>query len=388
MKAIYFDANATTKMLPGILGAYVSAAEAGPANPSSAHSLGAVGRDVLYECRSEIARALQAHDLSKDGSYVDPDDVFLTSGGTEGNNIVISGFAARRGNIVGCSSVEHASVLEAVRAHGGFEIGVDAAGMIDVPSLKATLDRLSGEKVLFCLQAANSETGVIQNVDLVARICQARGVHLLVDAAQAFGRTNIPVDLVQALTFSGHKLHGPQGTGALLLTEDLREEIAPTVFGGGQEHGVRPGTQNVPGIAGLAAAVRARFADLSLYRAHVGELRSAFEKAVVAAIPSAKVVCGDVERLPNTSNIMFPGADAMAMLARLDGEGIICSNGSACSSMKPSASHVLLAMGIPEKEAFSCLRFSFSMLNTMDEVERAVPVVASVYETVKAFNDR
>jgi cysteine desulfurase len=386
---IYFDANATTGVSPDVLDAYLSAISLGPLNPSSAHSGGDVARELLRDAREAIVNAIGAAEKLDEASYADPDSVFFTSGGTEGNNIVINGFATKPGAVVGCSSVEHPSVLEAVRAKGGFEVGVDAEGRIDFASLEMNIKKIvSSNNILFCLQAANSETGVLQDLDAVARLCRSLGVRILVDGAQAFGRCPIPFSLIDAFTFSGHKLHAPQGTGALILSEDFADSLPETIFGGGQERGLRSGTQNVAGIAALAAAVKLRFNDFSTYVEHVAALRREFETNVLQSIPHAKVIGSTVERLPNTSNIMFPGADAMTMLAQLDGEGVICSNGSACSSMKPSPSHVLTAMGMSEKEAFSCLRFSFSATNTMDEVVEAAGRIESVYRTVKALNDR
>jgi cysteine desulfurase len=165
----------------------------------------------------------------------------------------------------------------------------------------------------------------------------------------------------------------------------MAEKLPRTVLGGGQERGFRSGTQNAPAIAGLAQAVGLRFNNFEACVLQLRETRDVFERAILESIPDVSIVCGLSPRLPNTSNVRFPNIDAQALLARLDVEDIICSNGSACSSMKPSASPVLMALGMTEKEAFNCLRFSFSVLNTQDEVREAVFKIARCVTEMKAY---
>lgn len=373
-------------MLPDVRKAWEDCLDMGPLNASSAHSGGVRGRMVLERARDVLCSALGADD---------PENVVFVSGGTEANNIVVNGFAKRGSRIV-YSSVEHASVVEPAEAACEKQRWpVDGRGILEVARLEAALGRWFESEisdrdrrlgVLVCVQAANSETGVIQPLDQIAAVCrEAPGdVYLHVDASQAFGRIRLDVDGVDSLSFSGHKLHAPQGTGFLWMSDRMAEVLPRTVRGGGQERGFRSGTQNVPGVAGLAAAIDLRFDFFEEHVSYLRRLRDGFEKSLLAAVPGASIVCADAPRLPNTTNAMFPGADAMEVLATLDAEGLICSNGSACSSMKPSASAVLRAIGLSEPEAFNCLRFSFSILNNEEEIAAAVPLIAAAVSRARA----
>jgi cysteine desulfurase len=169
------------------------------------------------------------------------------------------------------------------------------------------------------------------------------------------------------------------------MSDRLSDVLPRTILGGGQERGFRSGTQNVPGIVGLGVAVAERLQDFHSAVSKLAGLRGRFEDRLLKEIPDTKVICSDSPRLPNTSNVMFRGADADTLLAQLDAEGVICSNGSACSSMKPSASPVLRAVGLSEREAFQCLRFSFSVLNTIEEVDRAIPLIVEAVGRVRAY---
>ncbi|NSY68399.1 cysteine desulfurase [Agrobacterium tumefaciens] len=376
----YFDANATTEQLPAVRQAVEEATSLGPLNASSAHSRGKVARGILSKARDAICDALGADD---------PDNVIFVSSGTEANNIVINGMAKFDDIRMICSSIEHASVLEPSMNMEHAVVRVDANGVTDLVELERLLaDAVKGDRsALVCIQAANSETGVIQPLDQIVKICSSAGgeVYLHVDAAQAFGRFRIQLDGIDSIAVSGHKLHAPIGTGFLWLSDRMAEKLPRTVLGGGQERGFRSGTQNAPAIAGLAQAVRLRFNNFEACVLQLREIRDAFERALLDSIPDVTVVCSLSPRLPNTSSVCFPNIDAQALLARLDVEDIICSNGSACSSMKPSASPVLMALGMTEKEAFNCLRFSFSVLNTQDEVREAVFKIAQCVTEMKAY---
>jgi cysteine desulfurase len=375
---IYFDANATTAMLPDVRKAWEECVALGPLNASSAHSRGALGRRLLEGARDVVCEAIGADD---------PDNVVFTSGGTESNNIVINGMARLGARIVH-SLVEHASVQEpAATADMRNLIAVGADGLVDLAELESVLSGVRRDaSVLVCVQAANSETGVVQPLEQVAAICRSveADVFLHVDASQALGRIRLTSDVADSIAFSGHKLHAPQGTGFLWLSDRMADVLPRTLLGGGQERGFRSGTQNVPGAVALAEAIERRFDDFEESVSHLRMLRDRFEAGLLASVPDASVVCAGSVRLPNTSNVMFRGADAQAVLAMLDAEDVICSNGSACSSMKPSASPVLRALGLTEKEAFNCLRFSFSIFNTKREVDAAIPLIAASVSRARA----
>lgn len=367
-------------MLPDVRKAWEECVAMGPVNASSAHSSGALGRRLLERARDVVCEALGADD---------PENVIFVSGGTEANNIVINGMSKVVQDVV-VSAVEHASVLEPaaqIATEGGI-ISVSSSGVVDLAALEGFLavNDPGSSRALVCVQAANSETGVIQPIEQIAAICQAAPgeVYLHVDAAQAFGRIRFSIDGVDSVSFSGHKLHAPQGTGFLWLSDRMADALPRTILGGGQERGFRSGTQNVAGVAALAKAVETRFSNFDDDVERLRQLRNLFETRLLALVPDAAVVCSRSSRLPNTSNVMFRGADAQAVLAMLDADGVVCSNGSACSSMKPSASPVLRALGLSEKEAFNCLRFSFSILNTEDEVDAAVPLIANAVSRARA----
>lgn len=369
---IYLDNNATTRALPAVIEAVVRLLGEDFANPSSPHGRGSHGKRLLAIAREQVAALLGCESGA----------VTFTSGATEGNNAVIA-MARRAGLRVVCSAGDHSSILETARqtvADDTAVIGLDPAGLVDLAELEAVLS--DGRPSLVALHWVNSETGVTQPIAQIAEIGRRHAAPILIDAAQAVGR--LPIDMrkldVDWLTFSGHKLHAPQGTGALLTKPGVSPPIL--LFGGGQERGYRAGTENLPGIVGLGVACEERRQHLATAVARMGELRDRFEAAVLAKLDDV-VVNGRAARVPNTSNLRFLGVDGQALVAQLDGKGIACSQASACSSHRPEPSVVLRAMGLSEEEAFRSVRFSFSILNTDDEIDRAVEVVESVVQHLR-----
>lgn len=369
---IYLDANATTATSKVSCEAVALVLGEGPLNPSSAHSSGARARVLLERSRETVARAL---------GDVDSDNVYFTSGGTEANNIVIGGFAKLERSHVACSAAEHASVLGPVRSCSAHSVvGVSRTGIIQLDAMVSEIESARSKgaaHVLASLQAANSETGVVQPLTEQIEVLRSAfpEIFILVDAAQALGRVPLTLEGVDALTFSGHKLHAPAGTGFLYLSDRLAASLPAFAVGGGQEGGVRPGTQNVAGIAGMSAALEDRMLKFDEHNAQLEVLRDGLETGILSSVPGTKVVGARSPRVPNTSNVFFSGLDAQALLARLDEVGILCSTGSACSSARPEASPVLKAMGMTEREASSCLRFSVSVMNTEIEINDAVEAI-------------
>lgn len=371
---IYLDNNATTAALPAVIESVVQVLGNDFANPSSPHGRGAHGKRLLMIAREQVAALLDC----------DSEAVTFTSGATEGNNGVIA-MARWSGLRVVCSAGDHASILETARRTAADDaatamIGLDPSGLIDLAELEAVL--ADGRPSLVALHWVNSETGAIQPVAQIVEIGRCHEAVILIDAAQAVGR--LPIDAaaldVDYLTFSGHKLHAPQGTGALITGRGLSPPIL--LYGGGQERGYRAGTENLPGIVGLGVACEARRQHLAGDIARMAALRDRFETAVLAQCDDV-VVNGSGPRVPNTSNLRFSGVDGQALVAQLDRKGIACSQASACSSHRPEPSAVLRAMGLSEEEAFQAVRFSFSILNTDDEVERAVEIVHSVVQHLR-----
>ncbi len=363
---IYLDNNATTQVDPLVREAMLPFLGEKSGNPSSQHAAGREARAAAGRARSQVAALLGARE----------DAVVFTSGGTESINTAIRGaLAAQPGkrHIV-TSSVEHSAtkVLCGQLAREGCVVTwlpVDAGGR---PEMEAYRRALRADTALVTVVWANNETGVIFPVCEMAAMADERRIVFHADAVQAAGK--IPVDVsrvpVHLLSVSAHKFHGPKGAGALFVRPGMG--LPPLILGGGQENGRRAGTVNVPGIVGMGLAAELAAKALSVEMPRVAALRDGFESAVRAAFPQARFHGDPAHRLPNTSNFALPGLDARGLIAGLDRLGVACSIGSACSSGDPDASHVLRAMGVGDDEAKSSLRFSFSRMNTEDEVSAAV----------------
>lgn len=369
--SINLDAAANTPATPDVIAAIVAALEGGAGNASSAHEFGSRSRKILAAARDSVLRLV-------DGAF--EEGVVFTSGCTEANNMVLrSGF----GGTLITTSVEHPSILRAVAQAPSPErvhvLGVDAGGVVDLAAFAALAASIEGP-LLVSVQAANSETGILQPLDEVAAILVGRP-HTLFhsDAAQAFGK--VTIDLTpgrgpDVITVSAHKLHGPMGVGAVVIGgRDV--PLAPLLFGGDQEYGLRAGTEAVPLIAGFGAACDQRASTLASSVAHMAALRERFEGRIRSALPDATLIGAAASRLPNITSIRFPGVDAMALAGQLDTRGVAASQGSACSSQRPEPSHVLTALGLTEVEAFETLRFSVSPLNSVAEIDTAAEVVAT-----------
>jgi cysteine desulfurase len=315
-------------------------------NPSSIHSVGRAARRMLEDARRQVADLVSS----------EPEDVVFTSGGTEANNLALRGCGRLR---VLVSAVEHPSVLE---AGGEAEIvPVDANGNVDLEVLAKMLGG-GREPAVVSVMLANNETGVILRVAEAAQIARRYDALVHCDAVQAAGRLAVDLSALGAdmLTLSAHKLGGPKGVGALIVSD--RIHLESVIRGGGQERGRRSGTENLPGIAGFGAAAEAAAAETDAAPA-IAELRDRLEEAIRRGVPGARIIGGDVPRLANTSCIALPGVSAETQVMALDLAGFAVSAGSACSSGKVSASHVLRAMGLGENIAGSAIRVSLGSGN-------------------------
>ncbi len=366
MNSSYLDYNATAPLRPEARAALLAALEA-PANPSSVHRFGRNARGIADIARGQVADLVQAEARR----------VVFTSGGTEANNLALrlamEGAAGVKSLVV--SGIEHDSVLRPAR-HSGlpvYEVAAGPDGVVSVAALEATLRTAQVAHpgpALLALMLANNETGAIQPVADAARLAHAHRSLLLCDAVQAAGK--IPVDLSQLdadfLTLSAHKLGGPTGVGALITRDDWTP--APLLRGGGQEKGMRAGTENLGGIAAFGAAAAAARSGLEEMSA-VASLRDRLQAGLLAASPDAPVY-GTGPRLPNTLCIGMPGVPAETQVMALDLAGVAVSAGSACSSGKVTPSHVLTAMGLPERAAREAIRFSLGWASTEEDVARAI----------------
>jgi len=354
----YLDHNATCPPLDAALEAQMQAARQACGNPSSLHWAGRNARRVLDDARDVLASHLG----------VESGSVVFTSGGTEADNLAISGYCATQqpGHII-TTAIEHPAVLQPIERleQAGWQVTrlrPDRSGAVSADDVAAAMQE---DTRLVAVMAANNETGVLQPVAEIGVLCQTHGAAFLVDAVQAMGKAKVSMRDWQAdfIALSAHKIGGPRGVGALIVRRGLRlQEIAP---GGGQERKRRSGTENVPGIAGFAAALGGiDFAGLA-------PIRDGFEQALSEALPDALVFGRDAERTANTSMFCVPGLDGETLLMQLDLAGFAVASGSACSSGKREPSHVLLAMGATQEQARSSIRVSFGPGNT-DEDARAL----------------
>jgi cysteine desulfurase len=370
---VYLDYAATAPLRPEARRALLDALDGAWGNPSSVHRWGRESRALLDDARARLARLIGAV----------PGEIVFTRAGTEADNLAILGRArSQPGAPVACSAVEHKAVLGAVHAAGAPVriLPVDPDGVVRLDALDAVL--AEGPAVVSVMWA-NNETGVVQPVGEVAARCTAAGVAFHSDAVQALGKMPVRADRVPValLSFSAHKVGGPKGIGALFVRRGTR--LAPLVHGGGQERGLRPGTEDVAGALAFAAAAEAAEAECETSMLRLGALRDRLEAGLRERVPGLLVNGAGAERLPNVSSLAVPGADPEMLLAALDLEGIAASSGSACSSGAVEPSHVLLAMGLPAEVAGPSVRFSLGWGTTEAEVERVLDVFPRVVERVR-----
>lgn len=360
---VYLDNAATTPLDPRVLESMLPHLGGRRGNPSSLHALGNLARDAMEEGRESVASLIGAS----------PQEILFTSGGTESDALAVLGLARsnspeKRHVVVSC--VEHAAVREAAKRleTEGFEvswIGVDADGLVDPAEFAAALRE---DTALAAVVWANNEVGTIEPVDELAKLCAEKEIPFHADAVQAAGR--VPLDVSEApvstLALSGHKLYGPQGTAALYVREGVTLESL--VYGGGQEKGLRSGTQNVAGIAGLGTAARLAREEMDDRVGHERELRERI-LAGIENIPDVRVNGHRERRLSNNVHLTVQGVEAESLVLVLDSLGYAVGSGSACSSGGHKASPVLLAMGLPERDAFSVVRITVGKQNTAEEVD-------------------
>lgn len=359
MTSTYLDHNATTPVRPQAMQAVLTAMQEG-GNSSSVHAAGRAARKRLEQARRDVAALIGG----------DATGLVFTSGGTEANALALLGSGRSR---ILYSAIEHDSVRA---VHPDVEsVPVTPDGVLDLGALDAML-AADDRPAIVSLMLANNETGILQPVAAAVEIAHRQGALVHCDAIQAAGK--LPVDVValgvDLMSLSGHKIGGPPGVGALYVRPGL--ELAAIQRGGGQERRLRGGTENLPGIAGFGAAALAA-ADIARLQA-LADWRDALEEGVLAATPQAVIVGHDMPRLPNTSCIALPGVKAENIVMALDLAGIAVSAGSACSSGKVTASHVLAAMGLPQEVAGSAIRVSLGWNSVRADVEAFLGAWATV----------
>lgn len=382
---IYLDHNATTPTHPGVVEAMARCWREGYANPASQHQPGQKARRVVEDAREDIAETLGAN-----VSGPRPDRLIFTSGGTEANNLAIFGIARANGNErpgqVVVSAIEHASVLEPAEHLLDLGWRVDSLGVNSDGVVRAELlaGLLRPETRLVSVMLGNHETGALQPVAELARVCNDAGVPMHTDAVQVAGK--LPIRFreigVAAMSVAAHKFQGPLGIGALLVRDGV--QLSPLHFGGHQQWGLRPGTECVPLVVGMATALRIWRNECDAHLRHLVQLRDRFEAGLRAGFPELVVNGSGTARLPQTSNVAFAGLDGQVLLMALDMAGIACSVGSACSSGSSELSPTLLAMGLPKPVVASSLRFSLGVITTEAEIDEAVGRILLVVNELRA----
>ena len=367
---VYMDHNATTAVRPEARDA-VALALALTGNPSSVHGSGRTARRLVEDARDAVAALVGA----------EPAWVVFTSGGTEANNLALRVLPKRA--LILCSAVEHASVLSVM--DGIVEIPVDGDGVVDLGALEALL---AGEDTpaLVSVMLANNETGVLQPVADVAALAHEHGALIHCDAVQAAGKMAIDFRTLgcDLMSLSAHKIGGPSGVGALVVTSGVEGDLAliPMLRGGGQERGRRAGTENVPGIAGFGAAARAAREGLTDF-ARLGRWRERIENRLRQHADS-RVYGFGAPRLANTSCLTMPGVEAETQVIQFDLAGVAVSAGAACSSGKVEPSRVLAAMGVDANEAATAIRVSLGWNTTEDDADKFVEAWIQVYGQAQA----
>lgn len=374
----YFDNAATTAVFPEVKDLMVRLLEADYGNPSSLHMKGVEAENYIKTARQQIAAEIKCQDK----------EIVFTSGGTESNNLAIIGAALahrRSGRHIITSNIEHASVSATVDflQKEGFEvtqIGVDANGFFDLGMLK---DALREDTILVSTMYVNNEIGTIEPIEQISKIIKAYNPSILyhVDAIQAFGKLRFsPKKLgVDLMSFSGHKIHGPKGSGALYIRDKVL--LRPIIYGGGQQKEMRSGTENVPAIAGMGLATKLMYEN---HDAKMDKMRI-LKQAFIDKVTAFDGVYSNSGEAPHIASISFTGVRSEVMLHALEEREIYVSAGSACSSNKPHISNVLQAIGLPKERLESTLRFSFCENNTMEQVDYAIEVIGQLLPMLRRY---
>ena len=373
----YLDNAATTRVLPEAAEAAVHAMLEEFGNPSSLHRMGLEASHLLEDSRKTVASALGCL----------PEEVYFTACGTESTNISLHGAAHlnrhKKGRII-VTEIEHAATINTAKqlADSGFDVvflAPDATGHITPEALAETLTE---DTVLLSCQLVNNEIGTVQPIAELGALCRERGALFHTDAVQAAGHLAIDVQAtnIDLLSLSGHKFHGPKGAGALYTRRGIA--LQNVLYGGGQERGHRAGTENVPAIAGLAAALAQADANLPANTARCLDLRQRLTERLLA-IPGTHLNGDAAQRLPGNVNITFDGVEAETLLLLLDEAGICASAGSACSAGAVEPSHVLLALGLTPAQAKSTLRLTLDAANTAEEIDTAAAVITACVQRLR-----
>lgn len=351
-------------------------------NPSSVHRIGQQSAKAMENARVQVAQLIGADSKDK---------IIFTSGSTEANNLALQGYAnrhSRKGNHIIISKVEHLSIINTVKflSKQGFEytqIPVDKFGIVD---MQALIEAITNKTILISIQHANNEMGTIQPLADIAQIANDSNVPLHVDATASVGQ--IPVNVsdlgVSLLTLSSNDLYGPKGVGALYVKQGVA--LQPILFGGGQEYGIRSGSENVPGIVGMGVAAKIARNEISENAKRLTSLRDALINGVIKSVEESFLNGHPTQRLPNNANIRFKYIEGEAITLHLSFQGFLVATSSACTSKTLAPSHCLLSMGISEAEAHGALQLTLGRENTRAHVNRFIEVLPPIIEKLRAMS--
>ncbi|MGL4534585.1 MAG: cysteine desulfurase family protein [Fusobacteriaceae bacterium] len=378
---VYLDNNATTKLDRDILDKMIPYMTDYYGNASSMHSFGKESAQGMKESRLKIAEILG----------VKESEIIFTGSGVEGDNLAIRGIARaykNRGKHIITSSVEHPAVKETFKdlEREGYKITflpVDNCGIVSIEALK---EAITDETILISVMHGNNEVGTIQPVEEIGKIAKEHRIIFHCDGVQTVGKIPVkPLEIgADILVFSGHKFNGPKGIAAMYIRNGVR--VGKTITGGGQENKLRPGTSNVAGMVGMAAALEKAVKNMDINIEHETKLRNYFEEEIQKKVPEVVINAKSAKRLPGTSSVTFKYLEGESILLSLNYKGIAVSSGSACSSDDLQASHVLLAMGVPVEFAHGTIRFSIGKDNTKEEIDYTINSVVEVIERLRSIS--
>ncbi len=382
MKRVYCDHSATTPVREEVIEAMLPYFDEEFGNASSIHGFGQRAREAMETARDRIASCIGAS----------PEEIVFTSGGTESNNLAIMGVADARGR--GCiitSAIEHHAVLNTCTSleKDGLEVvllPVDRRGLVNADDLRKAIREADGDVTLVTIMTANNEVGTIEPIRELAAVAAEADVPFHTDAVQALGKIPVNVDElgVDLLSASAHKFYGPKGVGFLYVRSGTR--IEPTQHGGHHERSLRAGTENVPGIVGMARALELACDELGAEPARLHELRDRLQQGLMDTVEDHLLNGHPTLRLPHLLNMSFANVEGEAMLLSLDAVGVAASTGSACTSGTLEPSHVLTAMGIPPEIAHGSLRFSLGRINTADDVDYVLEKLPPIIERLREMS--
>jgi cysteine desulfurase len=376
---IYLDNAASTQIQEEVLDSMLPYFREQFGNPSSIHRFGRLAQKAITKARKQVAELINA----------DPSEILFTSGGTESNNTSLHGIAKKNpGSRIITSLIEHDAILEPCKnlEQEGFDVvylPVNDLGMVDPSSLEEALNENTS---LVSIMFGNNEVGTIEPIPDLAKICKGKQVPFHTDAVQAIGKISIDVKELglDLLSMSSHKINGPKGIGALYVKKGI--SIDPIIFGGGQEKGLRSGTENVANIVGFGKACELARKNLATNISKMKELRDYLSKKILAEISCVTLNGHPEKRLPNNIHLTFLGVNGEDLLIKLDENGIAASTGSACSVQIQKASHVLQAMGFSHEQITGSLRLTVGISNTIDEMDETVRILKRVVEELRAVS--